>query len=56
LKLDDTAEFLAHLEQSLDALELGLAVDIGEGADVQGAMQRRKRNRSTRVLDDPGCV
>ena len=45
LNVDDAAKLLAHRDQRLDALEAGLAVDVGERADVENAVQRRQRRR-----------
>ncbi len=53
LHVDDAAKLVAHLEQRVDPLEPGLAVDIGKGADVQIAVQRGQRNRAPRVLCNP---
>ena len=39
--------------QRLDAFEPRLAVNVGEGADVQVAVQRRERNRAAGVFHDP---
>ena len=56
LKVDDAAELVAHREQRLDALQARLAIDVGEGADVEVAVERRHRDRATRIVGDPGGV
>ena len=54
LDIDDTAEFIADANKRLDAFKPGLGVDIGEGADVERAVERRQRHRAPGVVDDPG--
>ena len=56
LNVDDSAKFLAHGDQRLDAFESGLAVDVGERADVENAVQRRQRRGAAGVRRDPGGV
>jgi hypothetical protein len=53
LQVDDAAEFVAHAEQRLDAFEPRLGVHVGEGTDVQIAVQRCERNRAAGVFHDP---
>ena len=54
LNVDDAAKFLAHADQRLDAFEPGLAIDVGEGANVQRPMKCRQRDGASCVLGDPG--
>ncbi|MET3314084.1 hypothetical protein ABIF41_005925 [Bradyrhizobium japonicum] len=56
LNVDDAAKLLADREQRLDALQPGLGVDVGEGADVEVAVERGERHRAPCVRDDPGRV
>ena len=53
LQVDNAAEFVAHAEQRLDAFEPRLGVHVGEGTDVQIAVQRCERNRAAGVFHDP---
>ena len=53
LNVDDAAELVAYPDKCLDAFQTRLAVNVGESADVQIAVQRRQRHGAARVLDDP---
>ena len=56
LDIDDALEFVAGLEQGFQADELGLGIDIGEGADVEVAVDRGELEGLADVGEDPLLV
>ena len=54
LNIDHAAKLVAHADERLDAFKPRLAVDVGEGADVEVAIHGRQRDGAARIIDDPG--
>jgi hypothetical protein len=53
LDIDDALEFVAGLEQGLQADQLGLGIDVGEGADVEVAVEGGQLEGLADVGEDP---
>ena len=56
LDIHDALEFVAGLEQGLEADQLGLGVHVGEGADVQVAVEGGELERLADIGEDPLLV
>ena len=54
LNVNDAAELLANANERLDRLKARLAVNIGEGANVQIAVESRHRHGAAGIRRDPG--